>query len=623
MDKLRGIVAKIFVIVLFGLLILSFAIWGIGDMLRQHGDKPVVAEVGSQEITEQVYRREMSETMNILSRRIGSQVDMQMAQSLGLPQQVLQRLITDKLITEEARQRGLIVTDTQVRDAIYANPAFRGPDGKFDRSRYEQTLFQAQLSEAGYVADLREQLLQQQLTTALGAAIEPPALLVDTLYRREAEQRRADWVEIKLADQPEVALPDDATLKAYYDKHSDAFMAPAYRSVSFVWLKPEDLMDEVSIDEKAVQAEYKNNLEAYVEPETRTLEQAVYDSKEAAEAAYKRVEAGEDYAKVVKETTKADPVPLGTVAKSALPPVLRDVAFGSKAPGVLAPVESSFGWHLIKVEAIKDGEHPDFATVKPKIEAALKRRQAVDALVSIVNQLDDELGGGATLDEAAKKLNLKLRKIPAVDRQGTAPDGTAVTPLPAPQQFLKQAFETAVGEQSLVLETEQNGYFVLRVDGETPAKPKPFEAVRDQVGKLWQKDQEQAEAWKRADALQKQLDEGQTLSKVAEAAGLTVTEGKPVKRDAQEPSAALVQALFDAKKGKSVTAEGPDGPIVAVLQDIQEPDPAKAPQEVAQIRENLTKRMRGDLFDLYLRALQQRHGVQVYQNRIDQVLAGL
>ncbi|MEX0758770.1 MAG: SurA N-terminal domain-containing protein, partial [Tistlia sp.] len=329
MDKLRGAFTKVFLFVLFGLLIISFAFWGVGDMLQQGGDAPVVAEVGDERIEEQVFRRELSETMSLLSRRMGSQVDLEMAQALGLPQQVLQRLVTDKLITAEAQARGLLVTDEQVRQAIYANEAFRDSTGTFSRGRFEQTLMQARLTEAGYVAELREQLLQEQLSMALGAAIEPPALLVETLYRRQAEQRRADWVELAVSAQPETPLPGEAELRAYYEANSQAFMAPTYRSLSYLWLQPEDLYDEVSVEEARLREEYEDNLDAYVEPERRTISQAVYDDAEAAEAAYDRVQEGEDYEAVVRETTGGAPVPLGTLPRGAQPADLREAALAA------------------------------------------------------------------------------------------------------------------------------------------------------------------------------------------------------------------------------------------------------------------------------------------------------
>ncbi len=622
MDKLRGIVAKVLVTLLFGVLILSFAVWGIGDMLRQGGDEPVVAEVAGQPVQEQTYRRELSETLSILSRRIGSQVDLEMAQALGLPQQVLQRLVTDKLIAGEAEARGLIVTDEQIARAIRNNPNFQGPTGQFDRSRFEQTLFQARLSEAGYVADLREQLLQQQLSTALGAAVTPPTALVEALYKRQAERRQADWVSVSLSALPAPEAPGEAALREYYEANTDAFMAPAYRELSYLWLRPDDLFDEVGVTEQQLRDEYESNPDAYLEPERRTLEQAVYETEAAAEEAYQRVEGGEDYAAVVQETTGDTPAPLGTVTVGALPPALRDAAFGAESAGVVAPVESSFGWHLIRIEAIEEGETAGFEQVRPEIEQAVKRREAVDALVSIVNQLDDELASGASLEEAAGKLDVQVREIAAIDSQGYDPEGEVVTPLPQRERFLTQAFETPVGEQSLVLETEQGGYFLVRVDGERPAAPRAFESVRDEVEQRWRREQRQDAAWDLVDRLQQRLGEGQTLAKLAEDEGLSVTEGEPLQRSTQEPSAALVQALFEVGEGESVTAEGPDGPILAVLRSIEVPDPAEAPDQLATIRQDLTQRLRSDVFDLYLRALEQRLGVQVYPERIDRVLAG-
>src|SRR5690625_959868 len=189
MGKLRGIVAKIFLYVLFGLLVISFAFWGIGDIFRGRSFAPVVAQVGSEEITQEEYRRAFSSQFNQLRQMLGGNFDLQQAQSLGLPDQVLANLLTLRLFDAEQRALGLAVTEEQVRQQIFAIPAFQNEEGQFDRTRYERAMQMSQLTEAALVEQIEQEIVRNYILSSLLGGLAAPEQLAESLFSYRFEKR--------------------------------------------------------------------------------------------------------------------------------------------------------------------------------------------------------------------------------------------------------------------------------------------------------------------------------------------------------------------------------------------------------------------------------------------------
>ena len=160
-------------------------------------------------------------------------------------------------------------------------------------------------------------------------------------------------------------------------------------------------------------------------------------------------------------------------------PEIAAAAFALAEGGVSKPVESPLGWHILQVTAIEPGLEPSFERVHDELAEDLAMRSAVDSIVSIANELDDELGSGATLEEAAELLGLELRAVPAIDAGGRDPDGEVIDGLPPVGEFIPAAFQTQPGDDNLLNETRDGNYFVVRVDSITPSVVRPLEEVRE------------------------------------------------------------------------------------------------------------------------------------------------
>tara|TARA_R110002072_G_scaffold2229_1_gene18259 strand:- start:2021 stop:3892 length:1872 start_codon:yes stop_codon:yes gene_type:complete len=621
MNKLRGVVAKILIIFLFSLLILSFAFWGIGDMFRGNLSEANVAEVGDKEISQSDFRRAFANEFGRLQRRFGGQLDVQTAQAIGLTNQVLSQLVNQALFDQNTREFKLQVTDEQVRAEILTFPAFLDPAGNFNRALYEQTLASSRMSEAEFVANLRADIARTQISSAMTDGVAPPKQLVDKLYRFQNETRIADYLLVKNSRFEDLALPDAAELNSFYEENKNRYMAPDYRAVTLVQLRPDGLVPDMAVSEDDLREEYQARIADYTVPERRTVRQILFPSEAEALAGLDRLTEGLSYDALAEDVTGEPAISLGTVSQDELTGDMAAVTFSLAEGEISTPVQSPFGWHLMQVTKIEKGSQKSFDQVRGQIEENLRRSKAIDATVDLANQVDDELGGGATVAEAANKFSLPIQTIASLDREGRDNKGELVDNLPQTPDFLAVAFSTAVGEQSLLVETGDGGYFMLQVTSETPASPRPFDQVETQVGDAWIKQEQARRAEELADDLAGKVDAGAALGDLAAEVGLDVQTTPALTRAASDPFPELTGSLFDAKVGAAVVASAQEGTLVAVLKEIIPANPNTDSDGVAQLREQLKQSLQGDLSTAYRQGLLDRYQVQVNPQVVDSALA--
>ena len=628
LTSMRKPVAKVITFVLFGLLIMSFAVWGIGDIFQGPGRATSVAEVGTIAIDQQDFSRDLRQELNRLQNQFGSRFDIDQARSLGLVDQVLQQMVSRALFDQQAVDLGMAVTEEQIRQSIAQERAFQNQFGDFDARRFEQVLRGLGVSEGGYVTMLSRDIQRQQIASALGAVAVAPEQLAERIFTYSEERRSAESILIDTAAFTDLGTPGEDDLKTLHEEFSSQFMTPETRSLSLVHLKAGDLANEIAISEDEVRAEFEARAEDYRIPEQREIEQIVLDSQEAAEAARNRLDEGTDFAALAQELTGAVPISLGQLTSEELAlqaPELAEGAFAIAEGSVSQPIESGFGWHLVRVTGITPGQDPDFVAARDEIRDELAMTMAVDSLVSIANQLDDELAGGANLEEAASRLDLPLQEIGAIDAQGRDASGGVIDGLPPIDEFLPVLAETAVGEESLLTETRDGDYFVLRVDGVVPAEPMPLDAVREEVAELWRARSRERLAEERADALAARAKEGVALSKIAEDEGLSVTRRGPVNRfgqgdDGSRMSGDLVSKLFELKQGDVAVAQDDPGFLVIKLVEVVQPKPSDRPDAFSTIEERLATELNDDILSSFSLALRQTHNVTLNSVLIEEVL---
>lgn len=614
LQSLRSSVGSIFIKVLFGLLVLSFAVWGIGDSYFGGNVGNTVAEVGDREIsTNQLstaFRREV-ERLRPLN------IDEQRARQLGVLDQVLGQIVTLTLFDEAARDMGLAAGENALRDQI------KRQFGNISSHEFQNILRNNGTNEQQFLAQLGAGLMRDQYLNSLTQGTAAPKALVDKLYAWRNERRTATYLTVPVDQNSPMRDPTQEELDAYYKANAANFTAPEYRSLRYVYLDPAEVSKDVKISEEKLREVYDERRDTLGTPEKRTVLQMLVPDQATADKALDRIRAGEDFAKVAKEISGQDEsaTQLGTLTKADLPAQLADPAFKLSKGQPSDPISGPFGLQILQVSEIVAGETPSFEEARKSLNDDLAKEEGINQVLDIANRLEEALGGGSTLTDAARDLDLKLSTVDAVDSEGRGKNDTPVAGLP-PAPFLKSAFETPSGQDSLLGETADGGFFVIHVQSVTAPALRPLETVRAEATKDWKAD----ERWKAARAsAQKFVDRLNGGAKLADVASELKTETQTTdaftrsgdKAPANMP-AGLVSQLFGLKEiGKAAMADGVNGVDIAQLTGIQAATPDTDKNGVDTISRTLVTGIANDITAQLGAALRNRHNVSINQDAVD------
>lgn len=621
LQLIRSKAASLVVKILFALLIVTFGIWGIGDVLLKTTTDTTVATVGGSKISAQQLDQEVRAEITRLRGVFGGNFDVEQAKQLGIVDQQLDALVNDTLINLEVDRLKLAVGDQGVRDYITANQMFKNPAGQFDPGRYQAILAQNRLTPQQYEARVHADLVRGALVDAVGAGGVAPKPLVDALYRIRAEKRVADTVLIPFSSVTDVGEPTEAELADFHDKHQDQFRAPELRSFTVGYLTLDDLAKTIKPTAEEVSAEYQKRIEEFKTPERRHLEQILVSDQAVADQAEAALKGGRSFATVAKDVAKlpTGPIDLGTIAQSDLPEEVGGTAFKLSQDGISDPIKSPFGWHIVHVLSIEPPKTETFDSVKTQIANQLARDQAEDQMSRLSNKVDDALAGGADLQKVASDVGLTLVKVTGTDQAGHSVDGKPVTiPQPA-SDILATAFSTDQGQTSGVTDTQDGGLYVVHVDQVTPTTVRPLGDVRDQVLKAWLQEKRVEAVAKRAKEILDAVNGGLALKDVAAQQKLTVTTTPQLQHTGQDGGLpqSLVAKIFDLKPRQAASGEAADGVYVAQLTGVIAADPASSQPQVQQLQRQLNGAMQADLLTEFERGLRQRFPVSINQAKVD------
>ena len=623
LDAIRKRTASVLVKLLAGLLVASFALWGINDMFVGGGRTVAVADVDGNEINGRDLMTRFRREINQRRDPRGGALDTEQARQLGLLDFTLDSMINERLIALEGRRLGLAIGDDLIRRRIAANRAFHNQAGRFDQRIYGEVLSRNGLTEDKYVASIRQGLQRAQLTGPIAAGGVVPDALVQAIYRHRAERRVAEVATVPISRFVRILEPDAVALAAFHNENKEIFTAPEYREVTGLFLDPDRLATEISTPEDQIRSEYQSQLDSMKIPERRRLKQILAKSEDQARRARDSLQQGRDFDAVAKEITKQTPesTDLGLRTRQQMPPRLAEAAFALATGEFSAPIKSAFGWHIIKVQKIEPGKTPTFAETKGRIERFLAREKAVDGLVKLANRLEDTLGGGATIEEAAGQLSLKLYKIGAVDARGRTRAGIRSNALPSAPEFLKAVFDTASGGTSILLETRDGGFVIVRVDGITPPALNPLDRVRRDVAEAWKANKRVENARNQADAIAVSVKGGASLAKLTREKGLKLVTSKPFSRFAGDPdsgvSGPLAVALFAVGTGQTAVARSREGFAIGQVSRIIKANISGPKAALANLRNELRDSISNDLLAQFSNALKGRYTVNVNRRAVD------
>lgn len=627
---------------IMGFLILSFAIWGIGDMFRGFGANSV-AKIGGADISIEQFRQFYTDKVQQLGQQLRRPITPDQARGLGLDQRFLGQLLAETALDEEARALRLGLSDKAIAERIMTDPNFKGLNGQFDRGRFEQIIRNAGYSEQRYVAEQRNVLLRRQIAQSVSGDLPVPKTMLDAVNRYQNERRSIEYVMLGAAQAGDIPPPSDEDLAKYFDSRKVAFRAPEYRKVTLLALTPTELAKPDAVPDADAKAYYDQRKDSFGTPEKREVRQIVFPKADDAAAADEKIKKGASFDDIVKERgLKPADTDLGLVSKrDIIDPAVGDAAFSLQSGQTSAPIKGTFGTVLVSVGKIEPGSQKSFEEVAPQIKQQLAEQRARNAINDLRDKIEDERAAGSTLAETAKKLNLKATEIDAVDRSGRAPDGTPVAAIPRSPDVIGAVYGSDIGVDNEAMQLPDGGYLYYDVTGITRSRERALDEVKEQVTARWRADEVARRLKATADDMLGKLKGGKP------------NEGKPIEGKANEglPLAQLaaennlkIETAFGLQRGKAAAglpasvseaafkvgkdafsiadSDNGDRRYIFRVTDVSVPpiDPQGASPD--QLKANLQTSYADDVIGQYLAKLENDLGVTINQQALNQVVGG-
>ncbi len=503
---------------------LSFmSFFGMGGLDEIQNRRDSVISVGDIQISGEELVRKFSKEVDKVRKSVGGNFTEQEAIQMGL----LQKFISDEAsmaaIRMVALDLGVVVTPEMLRRGVFSVPAFQDEEGEFSRQRFDYFLQESGFSEQAFLSNLSYSFLEDQILNPISGISFAPDIMVDFAYKSRFEKRDVDIITIDTSKMKIKSKPTQEELISYYESEKDKYMDPEYRGLSVILLSYEDIFNSIPVSEEEIRSRYEQNKSFYVKPERRDVDQIHFKTKEEATKALDEIKSGKEFRVVAEEKggQSSEDTHLGWVEKDGVLSELADDLFSAKEGDIVGPIQSSMGWHILKVLAIEPQKETAFSKVKEIIAKELKKEKGGDQVYEQANRLDDFLASGKTLEEAAEEFNLKVINIPRVDVTGKDSSGKELPEIFSSPDFLEVAFSLNKGNESPVTESS-DGFFVVRADEIIAPAAKPLSVVKKDVESLWFKDRQAENSKEIADKIFEAINAGKSFNSVAKAYGFNV-----------------------------------------------------------------------------------------------------
>lgn len=608
-EFIRKRLNSVFVLLLLGVLIASFAFFGIGDVV-QVGQGDTIAKVGDRRITlielarsfEGFVERERQQNPEITqAAAIRRNVD------IGL----LQRLVQQAIITEAGEDMGIAASPRRTQAMIASLPAFQLA-GKFDAATYKSALARLGVTEEQLFDDYAQEQVIEQIETVLKASATVPSALADAQLSAMLETRKADAILVPLEGfSSSVADPSEADLETFFATIQGRYSAPEYRDFAVLYLTAKDAAADVSVSEEDVRQAYELRKDEFGNPGSLDLQLMVFDTKTEAEAFKTKAVNGARFLELAQDAgTSREDLSLGTLTRSEVENLygqeITSALFALSAGGVSEPLEGPFGYQIFRLAGKTNTSTKSFEDVRAELEQELSNQLALDKLSEIGNAIEDEFAAGATLEEAAKTFGITVETYTQVADTGVTASNALAARQADLQTILPDVFALETDNELEVERLGDDGYYIVRLDAITPTRPRRLDEVRSETSSAWRAAQLDRLALDKADAISQAWQDSGDPRTLADEGGYELLEALEFNRvQAQQGSLAqadIAPLLFAMEEGQIDVARTGNGEAYVVTKLLKKaPGDAKAnPMLAEQLSKQLGSLVEQELMQQFI-----------------------
>ena len=615
------------------LITLPFAFFGVDYYFRRADTAGEVASFDGGLITQAQFAQSLRDQQEMMMRTQKG-VDPAMFDNPEVRFSILQQLIRERMLEKKGRELHFTVSNEQVRDRIAADSRFQA-DGKFSLERYKLLLAQAGIPEANYEDSMRRQMLAEKLVDPIASGSIVAKASADGFVNLLEQQREVAVANIDAEPFAKEVKVDDAAVQAFYDANPAAFRTPEEVKFEYVVLTPDALSAQAVVTPEEVKAQYAASVKQYTQDEQRQAAHILVavkpDASEADKAAAKKK--AEDLATQAKASpakfadlakkNSEDPGSasqggdLGSNPRGTMVKAFDDAVFAMKPGEIVGPIQSEFGWHVIKLLGVIPAKTLAFDEAKAQIEADLKRQKVSQKFAAAADQFQNLVYEQAdSLEGVAKTLNLEAKT------SGWATRADVQRLSFGNPKFVQALFapdSVAAKRNTEAFEVGPNTLMSGRVVEYKAAAPRPFDEVKDEIRRQLVRLHASEMAQKSGTAKLALLEQGKSDKEAG------VTFGKPVSvlRNQMQPgfSPDALTRVFrvDATKLPQLVGAPNErgGYAIYRVQRVMLPPTAADPSKLAGARSRIGEMQSRELFDAYIAALKAKADVRINQTNLE------
>lgn len=624
-------VGKIIALLLLVVIAVAFALGDITNLTG--GGSPTggaLVEVGKRKITERELQDRLKDALD-RARQQQPALDMTQFVAMGGFDQVLDDVVNRLVLEEYATEQDMAVSKAAIDGEIAGAPGFADPvTGKFSQRAFEQFLGQNRLTADQVRADIRQGTLARWVAGSTVGVVRGATQVSTQLalpYASQLLERRKGSVGyIPVSAIAAGPAPTDAELTAFYNRNRARYTLPERRVIRYAVVRPDQFAESAKATEAEIAVAYKQDAAKYAASTKRTLTQVIVADQNAANALATKVKGGATMA----DAAKAAGLQPSTVADAqkesfarASSPQIADAAFAAAQGGVVGPLRSPLGWHIVRVEKIEQIPGKTLDQVRGEIATAVTQRKEAEALTNLRTQIDTAIVGNSTFDEAVADAKLKAEVSPPVFGDGRTQEAAeAATPTPPDPmmiQIAQAAFAMEPNDDAQLVPLGQDGSFALvKPDRVIAAAPRPLAEIREAVVAGFIRDRQLQAARKAAIAVLADVNKGTPIADALKKTGLALPEikaldvvrGQLAQAGQQVPPPVRLMFTIAAKKAKMTEEPNGGGYWVVWLDQIQPGDANSNKELVAQTRNGLSQVVGAEYLEQFVAAARKSVGVK-------------
>tara|TARA_A100001011_G_scaffold357867_1_gene403129 strand:- start:2819 stop:4705 length:1887 start_codon:yes stop_codon:yes gene_type:complete len=618
----KNIILKFVLGTLLTVLIISFAMWGTEDLVGITKKQNTVASVGKLDVSAQEFYSLYSRQTEEIRKLLGASLDIKKSREFGYVDRALSSLINRALFNNEALELGLSVSDRNVKDKILSDDAFKDDLGQFNELLFRQLISESGYTEASYVEGTRQDLAREQMVETIRSSLIIPKVIENKLGEYNLQERAVDYVIID-SQKEKIGKIKEEDIRKHYEDNKKTFLSSEYRSAQTLLLDAKKYAKKSTVTEDEIQLLYDERKESLIEPEQRYLKQILVQDKKKANSIYDNLKEG-NFTKVAKTNanlTEAD-IDLGWNTRNELPDEIVDAVFKLKKNEISRPIESTFGWHIVKLIEKKERKEVTYDEIKNNFKSEILLDKGKEAVFDLQDELEDLLSSGSTFEEISQTLDVTLIKAETIDRSGYYENGKINSEF-QDERILRTIFNQSLNEEGNIINIDKDeGLAISIVTKVVEPKQLTLEESLEKVKSELSNKLKKEKAMKRAVDIQQAIKTDKDFRNMAKKNNLEIKGVKPFTRilpDSSDLPIPLISKIFESKLNDvNIEKRGPHEIIIAQTVEIID-SLVKDKKELDDFSSRVKDDITIDLLAQFSEALRKKYKITINDDVIDQL----